>query len=79
MENRDFVFELRLGDGSPDGFIKLVEQAVAAQPSVLIAGATLEAVALNRATSSIPIVCPALASTTESEKCLIQKIAGEVL
>jgi len=61
VENRDFVFELRLGDGSPDGFIKLVEQAVAAQPSVLIAGATLEAVALNRATSSIPIVCPALA------------------
>jgi len=66
VENRDFVFELRLGDGSPDGFIKLVEQAVAAQPSVLIAGATLEAVALNRATSSIPIVCPALARISHS-------------
>jgi putative tryptophan/tyrosine transport system substrate-binding protein len=60
VEDRDYVFELRAGRGLSD-LPKLAEEAVATQPAVLIAPATLEAVALSRATSTIPIVCPALA------------------
>jgi putative tryptophan/tyrosine transport system substrate-binding protein len=60
VEGRDFVFEFRAGRGLSEAS-KFAEEAVAAQPTVLIAPATLEAVALSRATTSIPIVCPALA------------------
>jgi putative ABC transport system substrate-binding protein len=60
VQDRDFAFELRTGRG-PSDLPKLVEQAIAAQPAVLVAPATMEAVALSRLTSNIPIVCPALA------------------
>jgi putative tryptophan/tyrosine transport system substrate-binding protein len=60
VEGRDFVFEFRAGRGLSEAS-SFAEEVVAAQPAVLIAPATLEAVALNRATTSIPIVCPALA------------------
>jgi putative ABC transport system substrate-binding protein len=60
VEHRDFVFEFRNGRGQSE-LPKVAEEAVAAQPAVLVAPATLEAVALSRATSNVPIVCPALA------------------
>jgi putative ABC transport system substrate-binding protein len=60
VRDRDFTFEIRSGRGLPD-LPGLAEEAVAAQPSVIIAPATLEAVALCKATSHVPIVCPALA------------------
>jgi putative tryptophan/tyrosine transport system substrate-binding protein len=60
VRERDFTFEFRSGRGLPD-VTRLAEEAVAAQPSVIVAAATLEAVALGNATSHIPIVCPALA------------------
>lgn len=64
VQDRDFAFELRTGNGLPD-LPKLAEQAVAAQPAVLVAPATLEAVALSKITSTIPIVCPALADAVQ--------------
>ncbi len=60
VQDRDFSFEVRSGRGLPD-LPGLAEQAVAAQPALIVAPATLEAVALGKATSDIPIVCPALA------------------
>ena len=39
----------------------LVESAETLRPDVIVAPATLEAVAVRKATSTIPIVCPALA------------------
>jgi putative ABC transport system substrate-binding protein len=59
-EGSNFAFEFIAGSG-PSDLARLAEQAIAAQPAVLLAPATLEAVALSRATSKIPIVCPALA------------------
>ena len=59
-ENRDFAFEVREGKGSPD-VARVVQEAIQLRPDVIIAAATLEAVAAKRATSTIPIVCPALA------------------
>jgi putative ABC transport system substrate-binding protein len=60
VEDRDFVFELRAGRGLSE-LPRLAEEAVEARPVVLVAPSTLEAVALSRTTSNIPIVCPALA------------------
>ncbi len=60
VQDRDFAFEVRTGHGLLD-LPKLAEQAVVARPAVLVAPATLEAVALGKASSDIPIVCPALA------------------
>jgi putative tryptophan/tyrosine transport system substrate-binding protein len=60
VRDRDFAFEARAGRGLSD-LPGLVEQAIVARPAVLVAPATLEAVALSKAKSNIPIVCPALA------------------
>ena len=59
-EDRDFAFEVREGKGSPD-VARVVEEAIQLRPDVIVAPATLEAVAAKHATSTIPIVCPALA------------------
>lgn len=60
VQDRDFDFRVQAGRGLAD-LPKLAEQAVAAQPDVLVAPATLAAVALSKVSSNIPIVCPALA------------------
>ncbi|WP_426615602.1 ABC transporter substrate-binding protein [Bradyrhizobium sp. McL0616] len=60
LRDRDFTFEFRTGGGLPD-LPRLAEEVVVAQPSVIVVPATFEAVALSKATSQIPIVCPALA------------------
>jgi putative tryptophan/tyrosine transport system substrate-binding protein len=60
VEGRDFVFEFRAGRGLSEAS-KFAEEVVTAQPTVIIAPATLEAVTISKATTSIPIVCGALA------------------
>src|SRR5262249_42700484 len=40
---------------------RVAEEAVRLKPDVIVAGATLEAVAAKKATSTIPIICGALA------------------
>jgi ABC-type uncharacterized transport system substrate-binding protein len=61
IEGRDYELAHRFGTGLAD-FPKLIEDIIALSPNVIIAPATLEAVALKKVTSSIPIVCPALAN-----------------
>jgi len=61
IEGRDYELAHRFGTGLAD-FPKLIEDIIALSPNVIIAPATLEAVAFKKVTSSIPIVCPALAN-----------------
>ena len=60
VKDRDFAFEVREGKGSSD-VARVVEEAIRLRPDVILAPATLEAVTAKQATSTIPIVCPALA------------------
>jgi putative tryptophan/tyrosine transport system substrate-binding protein len=60
VEARDFAFEVREGKG-PQDVARVVEEAIQLRPDVIVAPATLEATAAKRATSTIPIVCGALA------------------
>ena len=51
--------------GSPEGVLDrlpaVIEEVIQLKPNVIMANATLEAVAAHRATTTIPVVCPALA------------------
>jgi putative tryptophan/tyrosine transport system substrate-binding protein len=60
VEGRDFSFATLSGRGIPDA-ARVVEEAIRLKPDIIVAGATLEAVAAKKATSTIPIVCGALA------------------
>jgi len=60
-EGRDFDLILRGADGALDRMPTIMEEVIQLKPSVILAPATLEAVAAKRATSTIPIVCAALA------------------
>jgi putative tryptophan/tyrosine transport system substrate-binding protein len=57
---RDFVLAERGGNGISDAE-RVAEEAIQLKPDLIIAAGTLEAVATKKATSTIPIVCPALA------------------
>ena len=61
VNGRDFDLILRSADGSLERLPTIVQEVVALKPDVIVAPATLEAVAVRKATSTIPIVCPALA------------------
>ena len=58
-KNFDFVF--RSADGHQDRVPAIVEEFERLKVDVILAGATFEAVVVKKATSTIPIVCPALA------------------
>jgi hypothetical protein len=58
-QNFDFVF--RSADSHQDRVPAIVEEFVRLRTDVILAGATFEAVVAKKATSTIPIVCPALA------------------
>ena len=58
-QNFDFVF--RSADGHQDRVPAIVEEFGRLRTDVILAGATFEAVVAKKATSTIPIVCPALA------------------
>jgi putative tryptophan/tyrosine transport system substrate-binding protein len=60
VEGRDFSFTTLSGRGIPDA-TRVAEEAIRLKPDIIVAGATLEAVAAKKATSTIPIVCGALA------------------
>lgn len=58
-QNFDFVF--RSAEGHQDRVPAIVEEFVRLGTNVILSGATFEAVLAKKATSTIPIVCPALA------------------
>ena len=57
---RDLDLQLHGADGNPDHWPAVVEEINQLKPDVILAVATFEAVTLKKATSTIPIVCPAL-------------------
>jgi putative tryptophan/tyrosine transport system substrate-binding protein len=61
VEGRDFDLVWRGADGALDRMPAIMEEVIQLKPDVILAPATLEAVAAKRATSTIPIVCAALA------------------
>jgi ABC-type uncharacterized transport system substrate-binding protein len=61
VERRDFEMTIRYAEGLQDRLPALSEEVVRLKPDVIIAAAVVAAVPLRRATSTIPIVCPALA------------------
>jgi putative ABC transport system substrate-binding protein len=58
---RDVDIQFRLGNGDWDRLPAIVEEVIQLKPDVIFAFATWEAVAARKATSTIPIVCAALA------------------
>ena len=60
VKGRDFAYAERGGNGITDA-ARVAEEAIQLRPDIIIASATLEAVAARNATSTIPIICPALA------------------
>ena len=61
VEGRDFDQVRRWAEGALDRLPAIMEEVIQLKPDVILAPATLEAVAAKRATSTIPIVCAALA------------------
>jgi putative ABC transport system substrate-binding protein len=61
VEGRDFDLTLRVADGSLERLPTVAQETIQLKPDVIVVPATLEAVAARKATSTIPIVCPALA------------------
>jgi putative tryptophan/tyrosine transport system substrate-binding protein len=60
-EGRNFDIVNRSAESHLDRLPKLAAELVQLNPEVIVAGATLQAVALKKATSTIPIVVPVLA------------------
>ncbi len=61
VEGRDFDVAYRFSEGYQDRLPALAEELVQLRPHVILASAVVAAAAARQATSSIPIVCPALA------------------
>ncbi len=57
---RDLDIQLHGADGNRDHWPAVLEEVIQLKPDVILAVATFEAVTLRKATSTIPIVCPAL-------------------
>jgi putative tryptophan/tyrosine transport system substrate-binding protein len=64
VKGRNFDLVLRSAEGALERLPTVVQEVVELRPDVIVAPATLEAVAVRKATSTIPIVCPALADAT---------------
>jgi putative ABC transport system substrate-binding protein len=60
VKGRDFAYAERGGNGIADA-ARVAEETIQLKPDIIIASSTLEAVAAKNATSTIPIICPALA------------------
>jgi putative tryptophan/tyrosine transport system substrate-binding protein len=60
-DGRDVHIEYRFAEGRPERLNILAEEVVRLNPAVILTGAVDAAVATKRATTAIPIVCPALA------------------
>ena len=61
VDRRDFDIVYRFSEGYQDRLPVLADELVRLNPNVILASAVVAAVAARKATSSIPIVCPALA------------------
>jgi putative ABC transport system substrate-binding protein len=61
VEGRDFDMAYRFAEGLLDRLPALAEEMVRLKPDVILAAAVSAAVPARKATSAIPIVCPALA------------------
>jgi putative ABC transport system substrate-binding protein len=61
VEGRDFDMTYRYSEGIQDRLPALAEEVVRLKPDVILAAAVGQAVPARNATSTIPIVCPALA------------------
>ena len=61
VEGRTFDIVLRSADGRPERSPQAAAELVALTPDVIVAAATLDAVAAKNATATIPIVVPVLA------------------
>ncbi len=61
VEGRDFDMAYRYSEGLQDRLPGLAEEVVRLKPDVILAAAVGQAVPARNATSTIPIVCPALA------------------
>jgi putative tryptophan/tyrosine transport system substrate-binding protein len=57
VSGRDFAYAECSGNGIADA-ARVAEEAIQLKPDIIIASATLEAVAAKNATSTIPIICP---------------------
>ena len=61
IEGRDFDMVYRSADFRPERLPKAAEELVHLNPAIIVAGATIQAVAAKKATDMIPIVVPVLA------------------
>ena len=61
IEARNFDMVYRFSEGYQERLPALAEELVRLKPNIIIATAVVNAVAARNATSTIPIVCPALA------------------
>jgi putative ABC transport system substrate-binding protein len=61
VEGRDFDVVYRFSEGYQDRLPALAEELAKLKPRVILASAVVAAAAARKVTSSIPIVCPALA------------------
>jgi putative ABC transport system substrate-binding protein len=61
VESRNFDMVYRFTDGYQDRLPALTEDVIQLNPDVILAPAVISAVAARKATSTIPIVCGALA------------------
>jgi len=62
---RDLDMRYRDAGGDPDRWPAVLDEIIQLRPDVIFAPATLEAVAVRKKTSTIPIVCPALADAVK--------------
>jgi putative tryptophan/tyrosine transport system substrate-binding protein len=60
VRGRDFAYAEQGGHSIEDA-MRVAEEAIQLRPDIILAPATLEAVAAKKVTSTIPIICPALA------------------
>jgi putative ABC transport system substrate-binding protein len=61
VEGRNLGMVYRFSEGLQDKLPALAEEVIQLKPDVVLAAAVITAVAAKKATSTIPIVCPALA------------------
>src|SRR5258706_5475752 len=65
VEGRDYDLVWRSAEGVLDRLPTILEEVIQLKPNVILAPSTLEAVAAHRATTTIPIVCGALADAVQ--------------
>jgi putative ABC transport system substrate-binding protein len=61
LEGRDFEMIYRFSGGYQDRLTALADEVVRLKPDIIVGASVVAAVAARKATSTIPIVCPALA------------------